>query len=157
MLDASRPSGVTSPLGAATKTPLSTSTNAACRSLSRLSDERIAWIFDMLNAGNIAHARRRLIVFFHTAPTPRSRARATRSHHRPVAHRGTQVLAYHTTGQASNGRVANVHIFAEKIRRNAHGFADHDRYRNRLIGRLGIKWTTVPTRGIRGRQPHSVA
>lgn len=30
-------------------------------------------------------------------------------------------------------------------------------YRRRLIGRLGIKWATVPTRRVRGRQPRSVA
>ena len=69
----------------------------------------------------------------------------------------TEVLAYHSTGQASNGRVENVHMLAEKIRRNAHGFANHHNYRRRLIGRLGIKWATVPTRRIRGRQPRSVA
>ena len=51
-----------------------------------------------------------------------------------------EVLAYHTTGRAWNGRVENIHLLAEKIRRNAHGFANHIHYRRRLIGRLGIKW-----------------
>ena len=68
-----------------------------------------------------------------------------------------EVLAYHHTGRASNGRVENVHMLAEKIRRNAHEFANHHNYRRCLIGRLGIKWATVPTRRIRGRQPRSVA
>ncbi len=68
-----------------------------------------------------------------------------------------EVLAYHSTGRASNGRVENMHMLAEKIRRNAHGFANHDNYRRRLIGRLGIKSTTVPTRRIRGRKPRLIA
>ena len=68
-----------------------------------------------------------------------------------------EILAYHSTFKASNGRVENTHMLAEKIRRNAHGFTNHDNYRRRLIGRLGIKWHTVPTQRIRGRQPHPVA
>ena len=40
-----------------------------------------------------------------------------------------------TPGQASNERVENVHRLAEKIRRNAHGFANHQNYRRRLLGR----------------------
>jgi hypothetical protein len=35
--------------------------------------------------------------------------------------------------------------------------AYHINDRRRLIGRLGIKWTTLPTRRIRGRQPRSAA
>ncbi len=144
----------------------------------RLSDERIAWMFDMLNAGDpdgevaaailakellrelytavdLAHARRRLIVFFQhcaDADVPEVTRLA-----RTIDRWSAEVLAYHTTGRASNGRVENVHMLAEKIRRNAHGFVNHTHYRRRLIGRLGIKWATVPTRRIRGRQPRSVA
>ena len=152
----------------------------ACSSPSyeHLSDERFAWMFEMLDAGDpdgivgaailakelfrdvytavdVAHARRRLIVFFqHCADadvTELNRLAQTIDRWRP------EVLAYHTSGGASNGRVENIHMLAEKIRRNAHGFTNHINYRRRLIGRLGIKWTTVPTRRIRGRQPHSVA
>ncbi|MCC5953676.1 MAG: transposase, partial [Acidimicrobiia bacterium] len=61
------------------------------------------------------------------------------------------------TGHASNGRVENTHMLAEKIRRNAHGFTNIDNYRRRLIGRLGIQWATIPTRRIRGRKPQQVA
>jgi transposase len=146
--------------------------------IERLSEERIGWMLDMLAAGdpygevgaavmakellrevytaqNLAHARRRLVVFFQhcaDAEVPEL-ARLARTTDRW----STEVLAYHRTGRASNGRVENVHMLAEKIRRNAHGFTNHHNYRRRLIGRLGIKWTTVPTRRIRGRQPHSVA
>jgi transposase len=146
--------------------------------LERLSDERLGWMFEMLSAGDpygevgaaimakellrevyaareFAHARRRLIVIFKNcadAEVPEL-ARHARTNDR-WSH---EVLAYHRTGQASNGRVENVHMLAEKIRRNAHGFVNHRNYRRRLIGRLGIKWTTVPTRRIRGRQPRAIA
>lgn len=68
-----------------------------------------------------------------------------------------EILAYHRTRHASNGRVENTRMLAEKIRRNAHGFTNHTHYRRRLLGRLGIQRTTVPTRRIRGRQPRLIA
>jgi transposase len=144
----------------------------------RLSTDRLAWMFEMLAAGDphgevgaaimakellrevyaavdIGHASRRLIVFFQhcaDAEIPElARLARTIDRWRP------EVLAYHTTGRASNGRVENMHMLAEKIRRNAHGFANHINYRRRLIGRLGIKWATIPTRRIRGRQPRLIA
>ena len=146
--------------------------------IDRLSDDRLAWMFDMLTAGDpygevgaavlakellrevyaardLAHARRRLIVFFQhcaDAEVPELGRLA-----RTIDRWKAEVLAYHSTGRASNGRVENVHMLAEKIRRNAHGFTNPHNYRRRLIGRLGITWTTVPTRRIRGRQPRSVA
>ncbi len=127
----------------------------------RLSTDRLGWMFDMLAAGDpygevgaailakellrevyaatdLAQARRRLIVFFQhcaDADVPELGRLA-----RTIDRWSVEVLAYHSSGQASNGRVENVHMLAEKIRRNAHGFANHDNYRRRLIGRLGIKW-----------------
>ncbi len=144
----------------------------------RLSEERFEWIKTMLDAGDPegevaaawiakellrsvyaaaseAHARRRLIEFWQycaEAEVPELTRLATtvdRWHH--------EILAYHHTGGASNGPVENVHMLAEKIRRNSHGFTNHTNYRRRLIGRLGLQWTTVPTRRIRGRKPRSVA
>ena len=76
---------------------------------------------------------------------------------RTVDRWSTEILAYHSTFGASNGRVENIHMLAEKIRRNAHGFTNTTNYRRRLLGRLGIRWATVPTRRIRGRQPRLVA
>jgi transposase len=126
----------------------------------RLSSDRLVWMFEMLAVGDphgevgaaimakellrevyaavdVGHAQRRLIVFFQhcaDAEIPElSRLARTIDRWRP------EVLAYHTTGRASNGRVENVHMLAEKIRRNAHGFVNHQNYRRRLIGRLGIK------------------
>lgn len=144
----------------------------------RLTDERIAWMFELLAAGDpdgevatailakellrevfaardAAHARRRLIVFFqHCADTEVPELLRLAG---TIDRWADLVIAYHHTGRASNGRVENIHMLAEKIRRNAHGFTNHHHYRRRLIGRLGIKWTTVPTRRIRGRKPHSIA
>jgi len=102
-------------------------------------------------AANVAHARRRLIVFVRNcadANVPELTRLA-----RTIDRWQSEVLAHHRTGRASNGRVENVHMLAE----NAHGFTNHHNYRRRLIGRLGITWATVPTRRFRGRQPRSVA
>ena len=144
----------------------------------RLSDERLVWLFELLAVGDpdgevgatilarellrevyaavdTAHAHRRLIVFLQhcaEAEVPELTRLA-----RTIDRWTPEVLAYHATGGASNGRVENIHMLAEKTRRNAHGFTNHANYRSRLIGRLGIKWTTIPTRRIRGRQPHSAA
>lgn len=144
----------------------------------RLSEDRFAWMRAMLEAGDPdgevsaawvakellrdvysavdeAHARRRMITFYiycADADTPEL-ARLART----VSRWSEQIFAYHSTGRASNGRVENTHMLAEKIRRNAHGFRNHDHYRRRLIGRLGIKWHTQPTARIRGRQPRFIA
>lgn len=144
----------------------------------RLTDERREWMFGLLAAGDPdgevgaailakellrevysavdqAHARRRLIVFFQhcaDADVPELRRLAS-----TIDRWAEHVLAYHHTDRASNGRVENLHMLTEKIRRNSHGFTNTTNYRRRIIGRLGIKWDTVPTRRIRGRQPRSIA
>ena len=143
-----------------------------------LSEDRFAWITERLAAGDpdgevaaawvakeylravyaavdAAHARRRLVAFYQycaDADVPELTRLA-----RTVDRWSTEILAYHSTFGASNGRVENIHMLAEKIRRNAHGFTNTTNYRRRLLGRLGIRWTTVPTRRIRGRQPHLAA
>lgn len=135
-------------------------------SYDRLSNERLAWMFELLAAGDpdgevsaailakellrevyaaadVAHARRRLVVFLQhcaDAEVPELTRLA-----RTIDRWSNEVLAYHHTGRASNGRVENIHMLAEKIRRNAHGFTSHNNYRRRLIGQLGITWATVPT------------
>ncbi|MEA2001148.1 MAG: ISL3 family transposase [Actinomycetota bacterium] len=119
-----------------------------------------AWIAkellrDTYSAVDEAHARRRLIAFYiHCADTDVPElVRLART----VSRWSHEVLAYHTTGRASNGRVENTHMLAEKTRRNAHGFTNITNYRRRLLGRLGIKWHTQPTARIRGRQPRFIA
>ena len=104
---------------------------------------------------NEAHARRRLILFCRwcaDGEVPEVTRLA-----RTVDRWSQEILADHRTGRASNGRVENIHLLAEKIRRNSHGFTNHTNYRRRLIGRLGIQWATVPTHRIRGRGPRAVA
>lgn len=144
----------------------------------RLSEDRFQWMRSLLEAGDPdgevvtawiakellrdvyrardeAHARRRLIGFYvHCADTdvPELRRLA-----RTMSRWADQILAYHRTGGASNGRVENMHMLTEKIRRNSHGFTNHPNYRRRLIGRLGIKWHTQPTARIRGRKPRFIA
>jgi len=144
----------------------------------RLNNDRIDWLLELLAVGDpygevgaaiaarellrevyaavdTAHARRRLVVFLqHCADA--DVAELTRLA-RTIDRWTPEILAYHSTAGASNGRVENIHMLAEKTRRTAHGFTNHHNYRRRLIGRLGIKWTTIPTRRIRGRQPHSAA
>jgi transposase len=106
-------------------------------------------------AANEAHARRRLIVFFqHCAgANTRELLRPARS----IDRWADQILAYHTTGGASNGKVENLHMLGERTRRAAHGFTNHINYRRRLIARYGIKLATVPTRRNRGHQSRSIA
>jgi transposase len=144
----------------------------------RLTPDRIGWMFDMLAAGDpdgevgagilakellrevynavdTAHAKRRLITFFqHCAEADVHELKRLA---RTIDRWNCGVLAYHATARASNGRVENIHMLAEKTRRCAHGFTNQHNYRRRLIGRYDIKWDTVPTRRIRGRQPHPSA
>lgn len=107
------------------------------------------------SANNELQARRRLVEFFHYCAEADVGEIIRLA--RTIDRWSDEVLAYHRTAGASNGPVENMHMLAEKIRRTAHGFKNHDNYRRRLIGRLGIKWDTVPTRRIRGRKPHSAA
>jgi len=144
----------------------------------RLTDDRFEWIRSVLADGDPdgevsatwvakellrsvyaangeAHARRRLIEFWQfcaEAEIPELTRLAT-----TIDRWHNEILAYHRTGGASNGPVENVHMLAEKIRRNSHGFTNITNYRRRLLGRLGIQWATVPTRRIRGRKPHFIA
>ncbi|MFN3257436.1 MAG: transposase [Ilumatobacter sp.] len=118
----------------------------------RLSNERISWLFDLLAAGD---ARRCLVVFFQhcaDAEVPELSRLA-----RTIDRWADLIGACHHPGRASNGRVENIHMLAEKTRRNARDVRSHHNDRRPLIGRLGIQWAAIPTRRIRGRQPRSNA
>jgi len=106
-------------------------------------------------ANGIAHARRRLIVFFQHAADAEI-PELTRLA-RTVDRWSKEILAYHTTGGASNGPTEAINLLIEKIRRIGHGYRNFDNYRRRLLLGCGIQWTTVPTHRIRGRQPASAA
>lgn len=64
-----------------------------------------------------------------------------------------EILAFHTTGGASNGPTEAVNPLIEKIRRLGHGYRNFDNYRRRLLLGCGITWDAVPTRRMRRRQP----
>lgn len=106
---------------------------------------------EVYTAVDVAHARRRLIVFFHHAADAEipelTRLAGT------IDRWHDELLAYHTTGGASNGPTEAVNLLVEKIRRIGHGYRNFTNYRRRLLLGCGIQWTTVPTRRIRGRQP----
>ena len=102
-------------------------------------------------ARDLAHAKRRLIVFFQHAADA-DVPELTRLAH-TVDRWRDEILAFHTTGGASNGPTEAVNLLIEKIRRLGHGYRNFTNYRRRLLLGCGIEWTTVPTRRIRGRQP----
>jgi transposase len=68
-----------------------------------------------------------------------------------------QILAYHSTGGASNGPTEAVNLIIEKTRRIGHGFRSFTNYRLRLLLACGVTWETTPVARIRGRQPRSAA
>ena len=117
-----------------------------------LARELLAEVFA---AVNVAHAERRLIVFFGYVADVEipelTRLAITVDRWRP------EILAYHTTGGASNGPTEAVNLIIEKIRRIGHGYRNFSNYRRRLLLGCGITWATVPTRRIRGRHPASAA
>lgn len=108
-------------------------------------------LVEVYTAVDLAHAKRRLIVFLQhaaLAEIPELNRLA-----RTVDTWSDEILAFHTTGGASNGPTEAINLIIEKIRRIGHGYRNFDNYRRRLLLGCGITWTTVPTRRIRGRQP----
>jgi transposase len=158
--------------------PLYRARRALLTGYERLTEDRFQWMRTMLTVGDPdgevgaawvakellrevyqaageAQARHRMIAFYvfcADAEVPEL-ARLART----ISRWAEEIFAYHRSGRASNGRVENTHMLAEKIRRISHGFTNHANYRRRLIGRLGIKWHTQPTARIRGRQPRFIA
>jgi transposase len=68
-----------------------------------------------------------------------------------------EVLAYFTTGGASNGPTEAVNLLIKKIKRVGHGFRNFDNYRLRLLLHCGVTWQDQPAARLRGRSPRSVA
>ncbi len=64
-----------------------------------------------------------------------------------------QLLAYFTTGRASNGPTEAVNLLVKRIKRVGFGFRNFDNYRLRLLLHCGITWNTHRTTRIRGRSP----
>jgi transposase len=106
---------------------------------------------EVYTARDLAHAKRRLIVFFQhaaDADLPELTRLAT-----TIDKWLDEILAFHTTGGASNGPTEAVNLLVEKIRRVGHGYRSFSNYRRRLLLGCGITWATVPSRRMRGRQP----
>jgi transposase len=108
-------------------------------------------LVEVYAADDLAHAKRRLVVFFQHAADAEI-PELTRLARTIDAWRD-EILAFHTTGGASNGPTEAINLIIEKIRRIGHGYRNFENYRRRLLLGCGITWTTVPTRRIRGRQP----
>lgn len=116
-----------------------------------LAKELLREVYDALD---LAHARRRLIVFYQwcvQAEVPELTRLA-----KTISAWEAEVLAYHTTG-LSNGPTEAVNLLIEKVRRIGHGFRNFENYRLRLLLRCGVKCQTRPAARIRGRHPRFVA
>jgi len=68
-----------------------------------------------------------------------------------------QLLAYFTTGRASNGPTEAVNLLIERIKRVGFGFRNFANYRLRLLLHCGTTWNTHRTIRIRGRSPRMVS
>lgn len=70
----------------------------------------------------------------------------------------TAVLAYFTTGGASNGPTEAVNLAIKAVKRVGRGFRNFDHYRLRLLLHCGgCQWQDQPAARIRERRPRSVA
>ena len=68
-----------------------------------------------------------------------------------------EVLAYFTTGGASNGPTEAVNLTIKQIKRTGRGFTNFDNYRLRLLLRCGVDWQDQPAARLRKRSPRLVA
>ena len=109
----------------------------------------------MFSAVDIDHARRRLLVFFQWCADAGVPELSRLAH--TIDRWTDELLAFHTTGGASNGPAEAVNLLIENARRVGYGFRNFDNYRLRLLLACGIKWQTPPVARIRGRQPRSAA
>ncbi len=107
------------------------------------------------SARTLAQARRRLTIFYWACATPDV----------PELHRlgrtieawQQQLLAYFTTGGASNGPTEAVNLLIKRIKRVGFGFRSFANYRLRLLLHCGLTWHTHRTERIRGRSPRSMS
>ncbi len=68
-----------------------------------------------------------------------------------------ELLAYFTTGGASNGPTEAVNLLIKRIKRVGFGFRNFANYRLRLLLHCGITWHDASTTRIRGRKPRSTS
>jgi transposase len=110
---------------------------------------------EIYTAVDLAHARRRLIVFydFVAQADVAELVRLAKT----ISAWETEILAFHTTGGLSNGPTEGINLLIKKIKRVGHGFRNFDNYRLRLLLHAGVDWHTPPTARLRGHPPRSAA
>jgi transposase len=110
---------------------------------------------DLYRADDIDHARQILAVLYTWADSgdiPEMRRFAA-----TVRRWEHEVLAYFTTGGASNGPTEAVNLTIKQIKRTGRGFTNFDNYRLRLLLRCGVDWQDQPAASLRKRSPRLVA
>jgi transposase len=68
-----------------------------------------------------------------------------------------EILAWHATGDCSNGPTEAVNLLTGKVKRVGHGFRNFANYRLRLLLHCGVSWPTHRTASLRGHSPRSAA
>lgn len=107
---------------------------------------------DLYRATDVEAAREVLDLLHIWADT--SRIAELRRFARTIRRWQTEVLAWHTTGGASNGPTEAVNLSIKQIKRVGRGFRNFDNYRLRLLLHCGgVNWQTQPAARLRGRGP----
>ncbi|MPZ87448.1 MAG: ISL3 family transposase [Nitriliruptorales bacterium] len=111
---------------------------------------------DLYRASTVAGAREALEVFYawaHSGNVPEMRRFAG-----TVQRWEDEMLAYFTTGGASNGPTEAVNLSIKQIKRVGRGFRNFDNYRLRLLLHCGgCNWQHQPAARLRARGPRLVA
>lgn len=67
-----------------------------------------------------------------------------------------EILAYFTTGGASNGPVEAMNGEIEQLERTARGFRNFDNFRTRILLQTAVRWHTQPTPRLRGPRAQDI-
>jgi len=123
-------------------------------------DVAVAWqakeaLRDVYRAATVRAARAALTVFY--GHCQQSGVPEVRRLARTVRRWEAEILAWHTTGGASNGPTEAVNLLIKNIKRVGHGFRNFDNYRLRLLLHCGVTWHDQPAARLRSRRPHLVA
>jgi hypothetical protein len=106
---------------------------------------------DVYRAADAAAAREALDVFYLWAA--HSGVDECRRLARTIRRWEREVLAWHTTGGASNGPTEAVNLAIKHIKRVGRGFKNFENYRLRLLLHCDVDWHTPATAQLRTRAP----
>ena len=109
---------------------------------------------DLYRAADLEQAREVLTLLYTWAATGPPECRRLAA---TVRRWENEILAWHTTGGASNGPTEAVNLLIKKIKRTGHGFRNFDNYRLRLLLHCGVTWHDAPAARITGRSPRLAA